>query len=437
MQRTAALLALLLPVAALAACDDEVARAPTRAVASSPSRALCLAAVPRLFGGGDGSVGALVGERQRAVRANEGKSDLWILLGRAWVELARNSGDPGFYMHADACAQEVLEREPDNALALGLRGLALLNDHKFAEARDLANKMLARDHEDILTWGTLSDALLELGDVEGAEKAAQEMMDRKPCLPSYARASYLEWLRGDEAGALEAIRLAYDAGRGQKDHEPAAWVLSEAANIFWMKGDVDGALKGYEMALAEKPDHPAALVGKARCLIATDRAGEAVALLQQALDKAPLVDTAWWLAKAHEIQGDTVASERALARAIALGKSGDKRSLAVLLATLDRDVDLARKTIDDDNAHRGGVYADDALALVLYRQGDLAGARDVSARAVALHTPDPKLTLHRGVILAASGDRAGRALIDDALARGLRFDPAAKALAAEALAVRP
>jgi predicted Zn-dependent protease len=291
--------------------------------------------------------------------------------------------------------------------------------------------MLQKDRDDLTAWAALSDAELELGNIEPSEKAAQEMLDRKPSLPSYVRASYLKWLRGDEAGALEAIRLAIDAGRGQKDHEPEAWVLSEAANIFWLRGDVEGALAGYEKSLQEKSDEPPALVGKARCLIAQGKAGESVPLLEKAFDETHLVETAWWLAKAHEVQGDSVASDTWLARAIDAGKEGDRRSLALVLATVNRDLDVAKKAIDDDNAHRGGPYADDVAALVAWRAGDMASALQKSADAVKLGTPDPRLWLHRGVILAASGDAKGKKLVADALAKGARFDPAMVALAKE------
>jgi tetratricopeptide (TPR) repeat protein len=364
------------------------------------------------------------------------KADALVLRGREWVQKARNSGDPGFYLHADACAKLALEAQPEHTAALVLRGLALLNDHKFVEAKALAEQMLARDRDDVGAWATLSDALLELGDVDGAARAAQEMMDRKPSLPSYARASYLLWLKGDVDGALQSSAWAYDAGRNQKDHEPVAWVLTDAANIFWHKGDVDGALKGYEMALVEKDDFAPALVGKARALLAQGgerREAEAVLLLERALAHAPSVDAAWTLSHAHAALGNTAKANEAIEQSIRIGRAGDKRMLAVLLATLNRDLDEARRALDDDTSARGGVYADDAEALLSMREGDLDAARTWSQRAMALGTPDPRIALHRGVILWKSGDASGKLLVERALEQGAKNDAAMVALAREVL----
>jgi tetratricopeptide (TPR) repeat protein len=361
------------------------------------------------------------------------KADALVLRGRAWVQKARNTGDPGFYLHADACAKLALEAQPELAAALNLRALALLNDHKFVEAKALAEAMLARDRDDVGAWATLSDALLELGDVDAASRAAQEMMDRKPSLPSYARASYLLWLKGDVDGALQASAWAFDAGQHQKDHEPVAWVLTDAANIFWHKGDVDGALKGYDMALVEKDDFAPALVGKARALLAKGDARLALSLAERALAVAPSVDAAWTLAHAHAALGDAARARDAIERAIAVGRAGDKRMLAVLLATLNRDLDEARRALDEDTAARGGIYVDDAEALLALREGDLEGAKTASQRALALGTPDPRLSLHRGMILWKSGDASGKLLVERALADGAKHDPAMVALAREVL----
>jgi tetratricopeptide (TPR) repeat protein len=120
-----------------------------------------------------------VTEAQKNVRENRAKDDAWVVLGRAWVRKARESADPGFYLNAVACAEVVLERSPDQRLALDLRGLVLLNGHKFDEARALAVQITSRHPEDPMAWGTLSDAYLEMGRYDEATDAEQSLNDDK------------------------------------------------------------------------------------------------------------------------------------------------------------------------------------------------------------------------------------------------------------------
>jgi tetratricopeptide (TPR) repeat protein len=335
---------------------------------------------------------------------------------------ARNTGDSGFYLHADGCADVALMQKPQHAPALALKSLALLNNHRFAAARDLAHDMLARDPEDLMALATLADALLELGDVEGASAATQQMMDLKPSLPSYARASHLLWLRGDVVGALRASKSAYDAGRGQADEEPVAWVLTEAAHMFRMQGDIAGAARGYAMALDHKPDFVAARVGRARCSLADGDVEAAIADLQGALINQPLVETAWLLAHAYELKGEKTAAQTALQQAIRIGEQTDGRSLALLLASENIELDRAQHAIERDGTERAGIYGDDVRALVYWRQGRLDDAKAAIEKATALGTPDPRLRVHRALIF---GDDPALA---EAMKHGGDHDPMLVAL---------
>jgi tetratricopeptide (TPR) repeat protein len=360
------------------------------------------------------------------VKALPSNPNTLVLLGRAWVQKARNAHDPGYYLHADACARQALAAKPHYAPAQHLRALAMLNGHRFAKARDLAREMIAADRDDAHAYGVLSDALLELGDIDAAVAASQRMMDLRPNLPSYARASYLLWLRGDEKGALESIRLAYDAGRGQPDREPAAWVLTEAAHIFRHRGDVEGALAGYEKALSELPDYPPALVGKARCLLALggDRAKEAPALLDKVMAAEPSVDAAWLLGEAHLAAGRTAEADKAFADVKRIGAQSDLRGLALFLATTGGDVRAAQDAIAKDRATRGGIYSDDIEALLAWRSGDDAKAKMLIARANRFGTPDPKLRVHRALI------ERDDAMLAEAMKQGGNADVTLKRLVA-------
>ena len=144
------------------------------------------------------------------------------MVGRGWVRKARLSGDPRLLRERAGVRGHGGGRGAGKyPCALGLRTLVLMNDHKFAEARDLSQHILTLDPMDLVALGTLSDAQLELGRVDEAVGAAQTLVNTKPNMASSSRASYLRWLHGDTDGAKmlvqEALATCADPGTGRVD----------------------------------------------------------------------------------------------------------------------------------------------------------------------------------------------------------------------------
>jgi tetratricopeptide (TPR) repeat protein len=371
------------------------------------------------------------------VRARPELDDGWLLLGRAWVRRARDSSDPGYYLHAEACADVLLERSPGNLAAKNLRGLVLLNQHEFEDARATAEAIVKSDPRDPTAWGTLSDAALELGDFDAAVGAVEQMMQLKPGLPAYSRTAYLRWLQGDEAGAVESIRLAIDSGLDPSDPEPLAWVLVQAAELFFHRGDYAGADAGFEQALEVVHDYPPALVGRAKARLARGEAREASVLLARAFERSPLVETGSLLTQALALTGDHAAADRAYAAAEREGLRGDRRSLSLMDSTLGRRPERALELARAERAVRGDITTEDALAWALYRNGQFDLALKSIERARRLGTRDARLLFHHGAILLATGQTArGRTLIAQALQQNPKFDPSGAAEAARLLAGR-
>lgn len=372
-------------------------------------------------------VDLLIRRLQQSVTALP-KLDTYVLLGRAWIRKARETADPGFYLHAKACAEVVLERAPEDRLALGLLGQVELNEHRFADALATADRVLQLAPEDIPALGNRSDALLELGRYEEAASAADKMVDLKPSLPSYSRASYLMWLRGDLERAKEAARLAIESGNDPTDPEPRCFCLVQAAHMFFHLGDYAGADAGYKKALQECPSYHYALAGRGRVALAQDRAADAVALLKQATSLSPSIEMRWRLGDAQLAAGDKAAAEATYNDLVRRGTTEDRRTVAQFLATKNRDVDLAVELARAELKERPGVFSEDALAWALYRKGELEEAERLATRARRLGTPDSTLDYHAGAIAIARGKtKEGRALIEAALTRSPRFDPTAVA----------
>jgi tetratricopeptide (TPR) repeat protein len=379
------------------------------------------------------SVDAQIQVTQQALQKNPDARDQWIALGRLWVRKAREEADPGIYLYARACADVALELDPTSLPAKNLIGLVQLNDHKFYDALDTADRILGEYPDDLMALGTRSDALLELGRVEEATKAAQKMVNLKPNLPSYSRAAYLRWMTGDVKGAEQIAWKAIDAGRDPRDPEPYAWAIVQAAMMFWQEGDHKGANAGFEKALDAFKDYPPALVGKGRYLLLVQKdAKGAVAVLERAFKQSPLVETAWLLGDAKEAAGDARGATEARALVVKHGRLGDARTLTQFYATKNRDIDEAVKLAEAELKVRGGPYTDDAHAWALYRAGKLAEARAASDRALRHGTKDATLLYHAGAIRIATGDvDGGEKLVREALALNPAFDATGAAEAAK------
>jgi tetratricopeptide (TPR) repeat protein len=435
-------LALLL-FPAIVACSAPSAGAGTEAAAGTATAAAQPPAQDRAHTlalakatGGD-PVDREIDMLQRRLDKTPGKADSWVQLGRAWVKKARQATDPGYYLSASACADIALEIEPDHKLALELQALVLLNDHRFRDAVAKADLALAKDGEDILALGVKSDALLELGRYPEATRAAQQMMDLKPSLPSYSRAAHLRWLAGDTLTAKQIVRQAIDA-RDHRDPEPGAWVIVQAAMMFLSEGDEEGADKGFELALQTVPEYPPALVGRGRVALAAGDAKRAAELFERAYKQSLLVETAWLLGDARAAAGDRAGAEEAYALVVKDGRRTDGRTLAAFYATKNRDIDEAVRLALAEREVRDDLYTEDTIAWSLYRAGKLDEARKASEQALSLGTKDAKLLYHAGAIRIAQGDvKPGAALVREALKLHPKFDPTAAPEAESLLATLP
>lgn len=399
-------------------CGQKSAESPSAAssIDAVETRTLCLAD-PAAFTPLDMKIRNL----QQQAKALPKKPDVWIQLGRAWVQKARMTADPGFYLNVEGCAKETLQIDSHNSAALGLRALALMNHHQFKEAQAVAKQILRRSPNDLIALGIRSDALLELGQFEDAAKTTQQMIDVRPDMASYSRASYVCWLQGDAANAKLLIRHALE-GRDIRDPEPAAWTFVQAAILFWNEADYDGADAVFAEALKWVADYPVALVGRARVALSKGQPNRAIEYLEKAYRISPLAETAWLLGDARTMLGDFAGAETEYERVIREGRKADRLTLAQFYATKNRAIDEALRLIEEERRVRNNIYVDDTYAWIIYRTGRIEEARRASDRALRLGTRDARLLFHAGAIRIAGGDPKGRKLIQQALALNPKFD---------------
>jgi len=105
----------------------------------------------------------------------------------------------------------------------------LLGKHEFAAALEEATKLNKKIPDDVMIYGFLTDANIELGNYADAEKSAQWMLNlRGANVPSLTRAAYLRELFGDNEGAVELMEMALRSV-SPTEVEDRAWITTQIA----------------------------------------------------------------------------------------------------------------------------------------------------------------------------------------------------------------
>src|SRR5689334_22915462 len=157
--------------------------------------------------------------------------------------------------------------------------------------------------DDVMTYGFLTDANVELGNYKDAETSAQWMLNLRPGnLPAVTRAAYLRELFGDLDGSLELMNMAYQS-TPPSAAEDGAWIVTQMAHLNLTIGKLAEAEMLAQKALAMFPCYHYALGNLARVRIQQKRFDEAVDLLKQRYQAAPHAENLFDLAQALQLAG--------------------------------------------------------------------------------------------------------------------------------------
>jgi len=395
--------------------------------ASSPG---ALAAVPgtRLLEPGAGSMdtAALVAGLQQRLQADPYDAQGYALLGLAYQQRARETGDPSWYPRSGRALRRALRLAPGNAAATGGLGSLALARHRFREALQLGRRSLRLSPASARVYGVIGDAELELGRYDDAFRAFDTMARLKPSVGAYARISYARELRGRPHDAIVAMQLALEAAADQP--EATAWTRVHLGKLYWSIGHVGDAAGQYRAALATLPGYPFALAALGQAEAARGRLARAIALERQAIDAIPLPQFVSELGDLYRAAGQPAQAKRqyALMAVIQrlLAANGVRTDLEGALFEADHRahgrevVALARRA----RAARPSIDGDDTLAWALARAGRCSDALPYSRQALRLGTLDALKLFHRGMIERCLGDMlTGNAYLRRALSLNEHF----------------
>jgi tetratricopeptide (TPR) repeat protein len=348
------------------------------------------------------STASLAAELQSRLRANPKDEHSYVLLGLAYQQRARETGDSAYYPKSDGVLRRALALDSKDYLAVSGLGSLALSRHRFRAALALGEQARKLNPYSARAYGVIGDAYVELGRYAEAFRAFDRMNKLRPSLSSYARVSYGRELIGHTAAAIRAMRLAVDAATGAA--EPTAWTHVQLGKLYWNHGRLAVAEREYRLALQVFPGYAYGLDALAQVAAAKSNYRQAIALERSAVAAIPLPQYVAALGDLYRVTGRPVLAQRqyALIGAIEqlLKANGVKTDLEIALFQVDHGIALrhalARARLG--RAERPSVDGDDVLGWALARNGHCGEALGYSQRALRLGTQDALKFFHRGMI---------------------------------------
>jgi tetratricopeptide (TPR) repeat protein len=436
-----AALALIGPVVVAAGARGVTALTQTSRHPAAPTHPTTIAVLPPAADAAsaippNASTDALIRRTQVAVSANPHSASAYTDLALAYMQKERETTDVTYYTLTDKALKAALNLAPHNYAALSYEAWVAMGRHDFLAAARLARQAIHENPYDPNAHANLGDAEANLGNYTAMSRAYQKMVDLKPSLAAYDRASYTRYLYGDQRAAFAFMRMAISAG--STIPENVAWVETQLAIEYMSAGYVVPAQYEYRLALRTFPHYAHALAGLALVDFALGNTAQAVRDYQQAIAVVPLPQYVIGLGDLYTRIGNAkgAAREYALVRFILqLFRVNHVKydiELAQFYADHDQHLSDALQLAESTARVRHDVFTEDTLAWVLYRLGRYAEAMRAERAALRLGTKEGLYYFHAGMIDARLGQVEGaQAYLSDALMLNPNFSvlyaPAARA----------
>jgi tetratricopeptide (TPR) repeat protein len=370
-------------------------------------------------------------------------------LGAAFLQKARETGDIDYYDLAEQTLKKALALAPQDFRAADPfthMALVCMGEHRFAEALAFAQKAIATGSGNLAAFAIEGDAYTDIGDYDEAGKAygtvqALGRLTTPPLMLAYmsdSRLAYLQYLHGE---STEAVRLMGEsiaaALQANIPRENLAWLYFELGERYYQSGDLEDAELSYESGIAADPNHYRSLAGLAKVRAAQGKYEESIQLYRRSIGIIPFPVYVAELGDVYKKVGELREAQQQYELVEYIGHLSElnrvlaNRELALFYADQGIKLGEALKLARNELEVRHDIYTWDALAWVLYKNGQFSEAGQAMEKALSLHTNDPQLLFHAGMI---SHSLAKDAEAEDFLRRALKTNPHFHVLDAEVAA---
>lgn len=231
--------------------------------------------------------------------------DVLLQLTYLYITEARVSGEHGhYYPAALQMTEKVLENKKITSdqkfLALSNKASVQLSLHDFQNAYNTAKEALTLNPYSAQIYGALVDACVELGKYEESVGYADKMVSIRPDIRSYSRVSYIREIFGMPEAAIDAFKMAVQAG--SPGSEEKCWAALQLAELYAKYNRTNESEAILKQILEEREHYPFAKAALAKLYSRKNQYAEAEHELKEACAIIPEVSFYVQLAEIYQKQ---------------------------------------------------------------------------------------------------------------------------------------
>lgn len=351
-------------------------------------------------------------------------------LAALYLQRARETGEDQNYNQSEEYARRSLAlRINRNAPAYVTLAAALVAQHRFQEADQVAKDLVAYDPSTPQYRAQLGEIQMELGYYDAAQQSFDSLYNFRTHLSIAPRLARWAEIKGNTAYARKLLADALADATTRKDlpKEQVAWFHLRLGDIDMRNGRLRAARTLFEQGLQVEPNdyrlldamaHLEAIEGNSKKAIEYGERGIAIKL-----DPATLGT----IGDAYATLGDTAQAAdyyKSMEVAVAGQPGAYHRAWSLFLLDHNLRIPEVLANVTKEIETRKDVYGYDLLAWALHKEHRNAEARDAMMQARRLGTRDAMLFYHAGMIERSLGQTArARYFLQTALAVNSNFHP--------------
>ena len=339
-------------------------------------------------------------------------------LAKAYLKMARTTGNVNWYLLAEQSARQSLVNLPfDNQGAMLVLAHIAEAKHDFKETINLTQQVLQSEPDSENALALLVSSNLAMGNLDEADLAAHNLVSKIPALNSFTLRALVHAAKGENTSALADFKQALAL------EEPGEEISSAKTRTFLgrfysSQGEYILARQLYQEALSIIPDFPFALVHLAELEIKEGNYSAAEKIYTQLSNTANSAETfdhlaLEGLAQVKLLQGNKSAAEALWQKAEhefrhhhEIDSFGHRRELAHLLLARGNSADLpeALALMKAEVAIRRDAETLNTLAWIFHKLGRNDEAQKVFQEALGQGVKNAEIFYRAGLVEKALGN---------------------------------